>query len=173
MARKFVLPDILPPGLELVFCGTAPGTVSAQAQAYYAHPQNKFWRILFGAGLTPRLFRPDEFASLPQFGIGLTDIAKHVFGMVKQLPPQALGRAAAEDLRNRITAAAPRRLAFTSLTGGRRVMGPKANFGRQKDGIGGTEVWILHSPSPTANWNWDPVHWHALAKAAGRKPRKS
>jgi TDG/mug DNA glycosylase family protein len=168
MAKNFVLPDILPPGLKLVFCGTAPGTVSAKAQAYYAHPQNKFWRILFEAGLTPRLLQPSEFSSLPDYGLGLTDIAKHVFGMDKELPPQALGRAAAQDLRDRIAAAKPKRLAFTSLTGGRRVMGPHAQFGRQKEKIGDTEVWILHSPSPTANWNWDAKTWRALGRVVAK-----
>ena len=172
MNRKFVLPDVLPKGLALVFCGTAPGTASAKAGAYYAHPQNKFWRILFEAKMTPRLLKPEEYGLLPGFGIGLTDIAKHAFGMDKQLPPAALGRAAAEDLKARILKAAPERLAFTSLTGGRRVMGPGASFGRQKQRIGETEVWILHSPSPTANWNWDPAHWRALGRALA-KDRKA
>lgn len=168
MEKMVILPDVLPKGLKLVFCGTAPGTASARAGAYYAHPQNKFWRILFEAKMTPRLLRPEEFTLLPSFGIGLTDIAKHAFGMDKELPPAALGRAAAEELKTRILKAAPKRLAFTSLTGGRRVMGPDAAFGRQDRHIGETEVWILHSPSPTANWNWDPVHWRALGKTLGK-----
>jgi TDG/mug DNA glycosylase family protein len=169
MQKKFVLPDLLPKGLELVFCGTAPGTASARAGAYYAHPQNKFWRILFEAKMTPRLLRPEEYVLLPSFGIGLTDIAKHAFGMDKELPPAALGRAAAQDLKTRILKAAPKRLAFTSLTGGRRVMGAQASFGPQTLRIGESEVWILHSPSPTANWNWDPVHWRALGQALAKK----
>jgi G:T/U-mismatch repair DNA glycosylase len=47
-------------------------------------------------------------------------------------------------------------------------MGADAAFGRQKARIGDTEVWILHSPSPTANWNWDAVHWRALGRALGK-----
>ena len=46
-----VLPDLLQSDLRLVFCGTAPGTVSAQRGQYYAHPQNKFWRTLHATGL--------------------------------------------------------------------------------------------------------------------------
>ena len=148
----------------MVFCGTAPGRVSAQARAYYAHPQNKFWRVLHEVGLTPRLFEPSDYARLLEHGIGLTDIAKHVYGMDNQLPRQSLGREAAEALRARIENVAPRRLAFTSLTGGRRVMGSKAEFGLQKEKIGQTEVWIMPSPSPAAHWNWDAKLWHALAK---------
>jgi TDG/mug DNA glycosylase family protein len=164
-----VLPDLLKPGLRLVFCGTAAGTVSAQRGAYYAHPQNKFWRILHETGLTPRQLKPEEFPLVWDFGIGLTDIAKHVFGMDKDLPPGALGREAAQALRQRILDNAPDILAFTSLTGGRRVMGPQAQCGKQKETIGSTQVWILPSPSPTALWNWNGRVWHDLASAVRRR----
>ena len=160
-----VLPDLLEPGLKLVFCGTAAGTVSAQRGAYYAHPQNKFWRALHESGITSRQFAPSDYAEVLKLGIGLTDIAKHVYGQDSELPPQSLGRLAVEDLRTRILAASPRILAFTSLTGGRRVMGPKASFGPQKELLGGTKVWVLPSPSPKASWNWNGEIWLELGKA--------
>jgi len=165
-----VLPDLLQPSLRVVFCGTAPGSVSAARGQYYAHPQNKFWRTLHATGLTPRLFDPSEYPLLTDLGIGLTDIAKHVSGMDSQLPPGSLGRPAADALRERIAEAGPRVLAFTSLTGGRKVMGPRAQFGRQTDRIGNTEVWILPSPSPAAHWNWNESVWRALAERV-RKTR--
>ena len=158
--RDHVLPDVLPQGLRIVFCGTAVGTVSAARGAYYAHPQNKFWSALHAVGLTPRLMRPEEYADLPQWGLGLTDIAKHVSGMDRELPRGALGREACAALEARIRAAAPRLLAFTSLTGGRRYLGRAAGFGQQPERIGTTRVWLLPSPSPTAGWNWEQnKHW--------------
>lgn len=160
-----ILPDLLVPGLKLVFCGTAPGTVSAQRGHYYAHPQNRFWRTLYAVGLTPRLLAPCEFRELLTYRIGLTDIAKHVSGMDKALPPGALGREAAAALRLRVGAVAPRILALTSLNGGRRVMGAKARAGEQAEKIGGTRVWILPSPSPVAQWNWNQDIWQALGDA--------
>lgn len=160
---KPVLPDLLVPRLPVVFCGTAAGTVSAQRGAYYAHPQNKFWRTLHSTGLTPRLLAPEEFPELPHFGIGLTDIAKHTFGMDSELPPGSLGRAAAENLRGRILRAAPRILAFTSLAGGRKVLGSKITFGAQTQTMGTTRLWVLPSPSPAAHWNWNESVWRALA----------
>ena len=54
-------PDLLRPGLRIVFCGTAAGTVSAARGAYYAHPQNRFWSALHASGSTPRLLQPEEF----------------------------------------------------------------------------------------------------------------
>jgi double-stranded uracil-DNA glycosylase len=159
--RDHVLPDVLPQGLRIVFCGTAVGTVSAARGAYYAHPQNKFWPALHAVGLTPRLIRPEEYADLPQWGLGLTDIAKHVSGMDRELPRGALGREACAALEARIKAAEPRLLAFTSLTGGRRYLGrAAAGFGEQPERIGATRVWLLPSPSPTAGWNWEShKHW--------------
>jgi TDG/mug DNA glycosylase family protein len=107
-APRHVLPDVLPSGLTIVFCGTAAGTVSAARGAYYAHPQNKFWRVLHAVGLTPRLVRPDEYGELPEWGLGLTDIAKHVSGMDRQLPAGVLGSEACAALTAKIKAAEPK-----------------------------------------------------------------
>ena len=155
-----VLPDVVRPGLRIVFCGTAAGTVSAARGAYYAHPQNRFWRALYAAGLTPRLVKPEEFGLLPQWGLGLTDIAKHSSGMDRELPQGTLGREACAALEARIAAAKPNWLAFTSLSAGRRYLGRAAGFGEQPERIGGTRLWVLPSPSPTAGWNWTRHgHW--------------
>ena len=165
-ATRHVLPDVLLPDLRIVFCGTAAGSVSAARGAYYAHPQNKFWRVLHAVGLTPRLVRPDEYGELPQWGIGLTDIAKHVSGMDRELPAGVLGSEACAALTARISAAEPKLLAFTSLTAGRRYLGRTAGPGDSGERIGRTRVWLLPSPSPTARWNWDEAWWRRLAEEA-------
>ena len=83
----------LRPGFPIVFCGTAAGTVSAVRGAYYAHPQNKFWPVLHaGRPDAAACSGPRSIDELPQWGLGLTDIAKHVSGMDRELPPGALGR---------------------------------------------------------------------------------
>lgn len=164
-----ILPERLKPGLTLVFCGTAAGRQSALQRAYYAHKQNKFWRTLHEVGLTPHLFAPKDYRGLWKLGIGLTDIAKHAYGMDHQLPKDSLGRDAAQALRRRILKIAPRTLAFTSLTAGRAVMGKKAQPGEQKERIGTTKVWILPSPSPLASNHWDIAPWRALAKSLKRE----
>jgi len=163
--QKHVLPDRLRPGLKLVFCGTAAGRVSALQQAYYAHGQNKFWKTLHAVGLTPRQFAPGEYKLLWDHGIGLTDIAKHDFGMDHQLPRDALGGDAAAALKARVLQVRPAILAFTSLNAGRKVMGASALAGEQQAQLGETRVFILPSPSPLAANHWDIAPWHALAKA--------
>jgi double-stranded uracil-DNA glycosylase len=167
-ALKYVLPDLLRPGLKIVFCGSAVGTASARRGAYYAHPQNRFWPTLYAVGLTPRLLRPEEYPEALQWGLGLTDIAKHVSGMDRELPRGALGREACAELRAKIKAAQPELLAFTSLTAGRRYLGRAAGFGEQPERISATRVWLLPSPSPTAGWNWEKhkYWWRMLADEA-------
>jgi len=162
---KHILPDRLRPGLKLVFCGTAAGRQSALSGAYYAHGQNKFWTTLHRVGLTPHLFAPQEYEKLWALGIGLTDIAKHVYGMDHQLPKDALGAEAVAALKARITKAKPKILAFTSLNGGRKVMGAAAVAGEQPEMLGETRVFILPSPSPLAANHWDIKPWRALARA--------
>jgi TDG/mug DNA glycosylase family protein len=161
-----ILPDVLAPGLRIVFCGTAAGNMSAARGHYYAHPQNKFWRALHAIGLTPRRLDPFEFASLPDHGLGLTDIAKSVSGMDNQLPAGALGRGPCEAMAAKMLAVQPAILAFTSLTAGRRYLGRAAGFGEQPEKIGATRIWLLPSPSPAAHWNWDEAWWRALARSA-------
>ena len=164
MSGSHVLPDVLAPGLRIVFCGTAAGSESARRQAYYAHPQNRFWRTLHEAGLTPRQLAPAEYALAPSFGLGLTDLAKHASGMDRELPAGALGRDAQAALRAKIEAHAPLILAFTSLTAGRRFLSrADARVGVQPERIGETAIWVLPSPSPTAGWNFDIAPWRALA----------
>jgi TDG/mug DNA glycosylase family protein len=169
---EHVLPDLLTPGLKIVFCGTAAGNVSAARGAYYAHPQNRFWSALHAFGLTPRKLRPEEYSELSRWDLGLTDIAKHVSGIDRELPPGALGRVACASLEAKIMVAEPEWLAFTSLNAGRRFLGRAATFGVQPKRIGRTRLWVLPSPSPTAGWNWERNKhwWRMLADEAGAKP---
>jgi TDG/mug DNA glycosylase family protein len=165
---RHVLPDLLQPGLKVIFCGTAAGTISAKRGQYYAHPQNKFWPTLHAIGLTPRRLDPSEYPLLTSFGVGLTDIAKTVSGMDSDLPAGSLGRGACAALQAKILDQQPAILAFTSLTGGRRFLRREAGFGEQPETIGATRIWLLPSPSPAANWNWadNERWWRALGEAA-------
>lgn len=155
-----ILPDLLRPGLDLVFCGTAAGRRSAEQAAYYAHPGNLFWRALHAVALTPRQFAPAEFPQLPALGIGLTDLAKHHIGNDDELPRDAFDAA---GLRERIERHAPRVLAFTSKAAARAALGRVANYGLQEERYGPTQLFVLPSPSGQARGHWDLAPWHALA----------
>jgi TDG/mug DNA glycosylase family protein len=152
-----VLPDLLQPGLKLVFCGTAAGRRSA---AYYAHPGNLFWRALFESGLTPRQFAPPEFRQLLQHGIGLTDLAKHHAGNDNELPRDAFDVA---SLLGKIERHAPRLLAFTSKNAARAVLGRVIDYGLQPEALGATRLFVLPSPSGQARGHWNLTPWRRLS----------
>lgn len=159
------VPDILAPGLKVVFCGTALGRVSAERRAYYAHPGNVFWRTLFAIGLTPVLTAPEDYAVLPRYGIGLTDLCKLHFGNDAELPP---GACDAEALRAKIARYQPAILAFTSKTGAGVFLGRPTGaigLGFQRETIGDTRIFVLPSPSGQARVFWDLRTWQDLADA--------
>ncbi len=74
-----MLPDYLAPNLAVVFVGTAAGERSALRGHYYSGPGNKFWELVWEAGLTgDRILRPERDSEVVSYGFGLTDIAKGV-----------------------------------------------------------------------------------------------
>ncbi|MEO8999733.1 MAG: mismatch-specific DNA-glycosylase [Rhodanobacter sp.] len=167
MPRKtdnHILPDVLRPGLQLVFCGTAAGKRSAAERAYYAHPGNLFWRALFEAGLTPRQLAPSEFPLLPKYGIGLTDLAKRHSGNDDELPRDAFDVPA---LITKIERHQPRLLAFTSKNAARAALGHAVGYGLQVERIGNTQLFVLPSPSGQARGHWNLAPWQALAVRIG------
>ena len=69
------VPDVLGPGLDVLFCGINPGRFSDAAAAHFANPRNDFWRLLHEAGFTPRLLEPGEQFELLRYGVGVTNAA--------------------------------------------------------------------------------------------------
>jgi double-stranded uracil-DNA glycosylase len=156
-----VLPDVLEPNLNVVFCGTAASAISAKRGAYYANPTNRFWSTLYKIGLTPYQLQPAEFKTVPRYGIGLTDLAKHTSGQDSALSKSDFDPAA---LREKILRYQPRILAFTSKRGAQEYLKqPKVDYGLQAEQIGETQLYVLPSPSGAARSYWDETHWFALA----------
>jgi TDG/mug DNA glycosylase family protein len=165
MSTSDILPDVLRPGLRVVFCGTAAGTASMKAGAYYAGPGNKFWRTLHAIGLTPGLLQPHRFAELLDHGIGLTDLSKTAFGADIELPPGSfdIARFSAS-----IAAAAPKILAFNGVKAARAFLGVKR--GPVAYGVwplaatpGMPRIAVLPSTSGAANKTWSIGPWRELA----------
>ncbi len=154
-----VVPDLLAPGLRLVFCGTAPSRASAAAKSYYANPGNRFWRTLHEVGLTPTRFDPADYAGLLTLGIGLTDLSKHHVGNDDELPADGLDPAA---LAVKVRLHCPAVLAFTSKTAARVALGRAADYGLQPEMIGTTRVYVCCSTSGRARRNWRQDVWEGL-----------
>ena len=71
--------DLLEPGLKLIFCGYNPSLRSGHTGYHYAHPSNRLWRVLFAAGITERLYAPEEDARLLESGIGFTNLCPRFY----------------------------------------------------------------------------------------------
>jgi TDG/mug DNA glycosylase family protein len=157
---RAIVPDVLAPGLRLVFCGTAPSRASAAARAYYAKPGNRFWPALHAAGFTPRRFQPTEYPLLLELGIGLTDLCKDHSGNDDELPSGALDAA---RLRQKIERYRPGAVAFTSKNAARAFLARDVAYGWQAEQVGSARLYVLPSPSGQATRFWDERPWRALA----------
>ena len=146
--------DVLTSNLRIVFCGMAPGNVSARERAYYAHKGNRFWNLLYEIGATDRILAPADFRELLTYQIGITDLFKDQSGMDKVIDKGQFNRPVFEQL---IKKYAPEKLAFTSKNVGEVYFGVKGKhlrFGLQNDQIGTTKLFILPGTSPANNSNW-------------------
>jgi len=130
------VPDLLAPGLDVVFCGINPGLYSGAVGHHFARPGNRFWlgpaaelSVAFdlpwpwgGEHFELRDMRPLNYIIGP-LGSGKTRLAQR---LAVTLPDAAfLGLGAY-------------RLAF-----GQRL----ATLGKQPERLAGSEIWILPNPS--------------------------
>ena len=161
-----ILPDILEVGLTTIFCGSAASAASARHGTYYAGPGNRFWQALFEAGLTPTLFVPADFRLLPNFGIGITDLAKLESGMDIALSSNAYD---ANALLDKIETYRPQHLAFTGKRPAENFLlklldTTLKNYGEQPVTIGTTRIFVLPSPSGAARRWWSIEPWIKLGE---------
>ncbi len=146
------LPDILAPGLDVVFVGINPSVYSAARGQYFARPSNAFWRCLHAAGLVPLPLGPADAHGLPAFGIGLTDLVKRPTSNAAALTEDdfAGGRA---RLRATLLACTPRAVCFVGKLAYERFSGRRViAYGRQPDTVGTSVVFVMPSTSGRANW---------------------
>src|SRR6266511_1847457 len=141
------VPDVLAPGLRVVFCGINPGRVSAAARAHFANPRNDFWRLLHDAGFTPRLFEPSEQFELLELRVGPTNAAYRTTPGSGDLRRSDFANSArrlaliASELR-------PRWLAFVGKEAYRGVFNERPQLGMQERTLGETRLFVLPSTSP-------------------------
>jgi double-stranded uracil-DNA glycosylase len=149
------VPDVLGPGLDVVFCGINPGFVSAAAATHFANPRNDFWRLLHEAGFTPRLLRPDEQFEALHHRIGLTNAAPRTTRGSGDLR-RADFAGAAERLERLALERKPRAIAFVGKEAYRGTFGERPQLGLQERRVGETLFFVLPSTSPAnAAVPWD------------------
>jgi double-stranded uracil-DNA glycosylase len=143
-----VASDLLKLDLRLLFCGYNPSLVSGRTGYHYAHPGNRFWRVLFAAGITDRLYRPEEDARLLNLGIGFTNLCSRPTRRADELTREEI-RAGAEELRTKLEHFKPHAVAYTGIGVYKWFRAAsKASWGVQEDAAvtGVTDV-VVPSPS--------------------------
>lgn len=149
------MPDVLGPGVRVVFCGINPGRVSAAAGAPFANPRNDFWRLLHAAGFTPRLLRPQEAGELLHYGVGLTNAARRTTPGAGDLR-KADFAGAAERLQQIARSLRPVAIGFVGKIAYTGPFGGRVEYGLQEPSLDGSALFVLPSTSPAnAAVPWD------------------
>ncbi|MDQ6641609.1 MAG: mismatch-specific DNA-glycosylase [Actinomycetota bacterium] len=151
--RGTELPDLVGPGLRLLFVGINPGLWTAAVQTHFARPGNRFYPALLRAGIIESPIDPSD---------GMTDADRAAFlarGLgITNLVPRASARAdelSAEELREGAARLVtfteqhhPAVVAIAGITAYRSAFGVRgASPGRQPEPLGGAELWVVPNPS--------------------------
>lgn len=149
--ERMGVPDVLVPGLAAVFVGLNPGRASAARGHHFAGPNNHFWRLLYEAGLTPRLLRPEEDVLLPRFGLGVTNVVPRATRGEADLAWEELV-AGGEALRAKIARVRPRLVVLLGKQVYRAYAGLKRNaaveWGLQaRETVPGVREFLAPNPS--------------------------
>jgi TDG/mug DNA glycosylase family protein len=168
------VPDVLAPGLRVVFCGINPGRVSAEAHAHFANPRNDFWRLLHAARFTSRLYDPSEQFELLREGIGVTNAAYRTTPGSGDLRRSDFA-GAAERLEALARELQPGWVGFVGKEAYRGAFGERSELGVQERTLGATQLFVLPSTSPAnaaVPWS-ERLRWfQELAGRASGLPRR-
>lgn len=141
------VPDIIGPGLDVLFVGINPSLYSAVVGHHFARPGNRFWPALHQSGFVPRPLAPAEDRVLLEYGIGLTNIARRATARGDEVPKEDLARGG-RTLVRKIRRHRPRSVAILGVTAYRVAFeAPAASMGDQQRTLGGAPLWVLPNPS--------------------------
>jgi double-stranded uracil-DNA glycosylase len=158
------LRDRIAPGVEVLFVGINPGVRSALTGHHFAGYSNRFWRLLFDAGLVPEPLTYEADDRLPEWGYGITNIVPRPTASMSDLRADEL-RAGAKILRRKIRRHRPAIVAVIGVTvwralleasGERDARTRRVDFGFQADlATSGTRYFVLPNPSGrNANYSY-------------------
>lgn len=147
------MPDLIGPGLRMLFVGINPSLWSAAVGAHFARPGNRFYPALHRSGITGRLidaaegYLPADREHLLERGIGITNIVRRATARADELDVGEL-RAGAARLPAVVARYSPAMVAVLGVTAYRTAFElPRAKVGPQPVPIAGIAGWVLPNPS--------------------------
>jgi TDG/mug DNA glycosylase family protein len=146
-AKGRTFPDLIGPGLKILFVGINPGLYSGATGHHFARPGNRFWPALHLGGITPRRLHPSEEQELLALGYGITGMVRRATATAQELKSHEY-REGALRLVETVRTYAPKLVCFLGI-GAYRIgfARPKAQLGFQQETIEGIPVWVLPNPS--------------------------
>ena len=141
------VPDLIVPGLGVLFCGINPSVYSAVVGYHFARPGNRFWPALYASGFTDRLLAPHEQRELLVLGCGITNVVDRATVSADALSAEELAEGG-RRLEEKVRRYRPRFLGVLGIGAWRTAFGhPRASLGLQPGTLGDTHVWVLPNPS--------------------------
>ncbi|MGH2699367.1 MAG: G/U mismatch-specific DNA glycosylase [Actinomycetota bacterium] len=141
------VPDVIAPGLRVLFCGINPGLYSGATGHHFARPGNRFWPALHHSGFTPHRIHPFDEHELIDYRLGITNFVERATARAGEVSHDEL-RAGRRRLEAKVRRFKPRWLALCGISAYRVVFAEKqAAVGPQERAIGDTRVWLLPNPS--------------------------
>jgi double-stranded uracil-DNA glycosylase len=141
------IPDVLAPGLDVVFWGINPSLYSAATGYHFARPGNRFWPALWRSAFTPRLLGPAEQEALLAYRLGITNLVARGTARADELTADEL-RTGGQVLAEKLAALRPGWLAVLGIGAYRLAFGQAAAaVGPQPDQVAGVPTWVLPNPS--------------------------
>ena len=165
-APKRFLRDRIEPDVQVLFVGINPGLRSAATGHHFAGFSNRFWKLLFEAGLVPEPITYVDDDRLPEWGYGITNIVPRATAGIDELKPEEY-RAGARQLLRKIRKYRPQVVAVVGVTVWRALLEalgePKARscfveLGWQPTLLAGVQACVLPNPSGrNANYSYDEM----------------
>lgn len=139
--------DILSHDLQVLFCGINPGKSSAHTGYHFAHPGNRFWKVIYLAGFTRELLKPEQERRLLETGCGITALVERPTTQASELSGDEL-RDGGLRLQDKILRYQPRALAVLGKDAYQRAFRQrKVAWGEQPQPLMETRIWVLPNPS--------------------------
>ncbi|WP_189059293.1 G/U mismatch-specific DNA glycosylase [Longimycelium tulufanense] len=146
-ARDQAIPEVVAPGLDVLFCGINPSLYSGATGHHFARPGNRFWPALHRAGFTSRQLRPDEQHLLLAYGLGITNLVNRATARADELSTAEL-RAGRDRLAGMARRYRPRVVAVVGVTAYRTAFDRRAaRVGPQPERLADSGLWVLPNPS--------------------------
>ncbi|QIX25747.1 mismatch-specific DNA-glycosylase [Nocardioides sp. JQ2195] len=151
--RGAEVPDLIGPGLRLLFVGINPGLWTAATQTHFAHPGNRFYPALHAAGVTSAPIDPsagmstEDRVAMVERGLGITNLVRRATARADELDRDELRRGA-ERLVDLVGRHRPAVVAVAGITAYRAAFAvPRAVAGRQPEDLAGATLWVVPNPS--------------------------